>query len=145
MSRGAIILCGGKSSRMGRDKALLPFGGETLLTRTVRILAGVVPARSILCVAAEGQALPALPNDVHVAHDSEVYGGPLAGLVKGLREQRGSVDTVFVIGCDSPFLLPGFVERMFDSLGNHAISAIHDGTRFHPLGAVYRSSVLPAA
>ena len=42
MKVGGVILCGGRSSRMGRPKALLPFGEETLLTRMVRILSGVV-------------------------------------------------------------------------------------------------------
>ena len=37
MRKGAIILCGGKSSRMGRDKATLPFGPELMLQRVVRL------------------------------------------------------------------------------------------------------------
>ena len=42
MSRAAIVLCGGRSRRMGRDKASLPFGTETLLERVVRIVSEVV-------------------------------------------------------------------------------------------------------
>ena len=42
MRRGAIILCGGKSSRMGRDKATLPFGPELMLQRVVRLIGEVV-------------------------------------------------------------------------------------------------------
>ena len=42
MNKGAIVLCGGKSSRMGRDKATLPFGPELMLQRVVRLISQVV-------------------------------------------------------------------------------------------------------
>ena len=42
MTAGGIVLCGGKSTRMGRSKALLPFGPETMLQRVVRLLGSVV-------------------------------------------------------------------------------------------------------
>ena len=42
MTRGAVILCGGRSTRMGRDKATLPFGDATLLERVVAILQPLV-------------------------------------------------------------------------------------------------------
>ena len=67
MQHGAIILCGGKSSRMGRDKASLPFGPELMLQRVVRLLGEVVDPRKIVVVAAPGQSLPELPAGVTVA------------------------------------------------------------------------------
>ena len=54
-----IILCGGRSTRMGTSKALLPFGGETMLQRIVRLLGTV--ASPLVVVAAAGQPLPNLP------------------------------------------------------------------------------------
>ncbi len=42
ISAGGIVLCGGQSKRMGRPKAWLPFGGETMLERVVRLLSEVV-------------------------------------------------------------------------------------------------------
>ena len=59
MDVGGIVLCGGQSSRMGRPKALLPFGPEVMLERVVRILSAV--ARPIVVVAAPDQELPPLP------------------------------------------------------------------------------------
>ena len=56
---GGIVLCGGKSSRMGTSKALLPFGPETMLQRVIRLLGELVSP--IVAVAAAGQALPELP------------------------------------------------------------------------------------
>ena len=58
MEKGAIILCGGKSSRMGRDKATLPFGSEVMLQRVIRLVSQVVNVHRIVVVAAPGQALP---------------------------------------------------------------------------------------
>ena len=55
MNNGAIVLCGGRSNRMGRDKATLPFGPECMLQRVVRLLAEVVELSKIVVVAAAGQ------------------------------------------------------------------------------------------
>ena len=143
--RGAIILCGGHSTRMGRDKALLPFGAESLLQRVVRIVAEVVPAERIVCVAAQGQTLPALPDGVRIIRDPFPDCGPLAGLATGLQVLDGEVDAAFVCGCDVPLLLPPFIERMFELCGSHQIAVVHDGERSHPLCAVYRSDMRRAA
>ena len=64
---GGIVLCGGKSTRMGTSKALLPFGPETMLQRVVRLLSGVVSP--IVVVAAVDQELPPLPSDVIITRD----------------------------------------------------------------------------
>ena len=64
-----IVLCGGQSSRMGRAKAWLPFAGETMLARVVRLLSEVV--RPIVVVAAPGQDVPPVPADVELVRDEE--------------------------------------------------------------------------
>ena len=53
MNRAGLILCGGFSQRMGRDKASLPFGGETLLERIIGVVRQVVD--EVWLVAREGQ------------------------------------------------------------------------------------------
>lgn len=146
MNGGAIILCGGRSERMGRDKAALPFGpGETMLGRVVRLVCRVVPAERIICVAAPGQAVPDLPDGVAIIHDSRPRGGPLVGLAAGLAAMQHTADAVFAIGGDVPLLAPALVERMFELLGDHQIAAPHDCERWHPLVAVYRTEVLSTA
>src|SRR5690349_629710 len=79
-----IVLCGGKSSRMGRPKALLPFGPELMLQRVVRILSTVVAP--IVVVAARDQELPSLSGDVLPARDEREGRGPLEGLLAGMKE-----------------------------------------------------------
>ena len=129
---------------MGRDKASLPFGpNETMLQRVVRLVGEVVPAERIVCVAAPGQAIPRLAGPVSVVHDPTPHAGPLAGLATGLAAMQQLADAVFVTACDMPLLLPGFMERMFELLGEHQIAAPHDGDCWQPLAAVYRTGVRP--
>src|SRR5689334_14228501 len=109
---GGIVLCGGKSSRMGTSKALLLFGPETMLQRVVRILGGL--ASPIVAVAAEGQELPVLPEGVILTQDEREGRGPLEGLRAGLKALPPSVDAAYVTSCDVPLLVPGFVTQMFD-------------------------------
>ncbi len=146
--RGAIILCGGKSTRMGTAKALLPFGPELMLQRVVRLVSEVVPLENVVVVAAQGQALPELPENVLIARDARDERGPLEGLAAGLvalsdkEALSGKVDAVYATSCDVPLLVPAFVERMFELMGEHDIAVPHDGKFHHPLAAVYRVSVL---
>jgi molybdopterin-guanine dinucleotide biosynthesis protein A len=142
MRRGAIILCGGKSSRMGRDKATLPFGPEVMLQRVVRLLSEVVELGNLVVVAAPDQSLPQLPAGVTVTYDGRPERGPLEGLAAGFRAIADRADVVYATSCDVPLLIPAFVERMFDLLGNAEIAVPRDGEFHHPLAAVYRTSVL---
>src|SRR3954468_19835613 len=84
---GAVVLCGGQSSRMGRRKAWLPFGDELMLPRVVRLLSEVVP--ELVVVAAPDQEVPPLPAGVTVARAPERGRGPLQGLAAGLAALRG--------------------------------------------------------
>ncbi len=140
MTRGAIILCGGQSNRMGLDKATLPFGDETMLQRVVRRVSEVV--ERIVVVATPGQPLPELPGGVRVAYDRREGRGPLEGLAVGLSAIQLQAEIVYATGCDVPLLVPAFVERMFDLLGDHDIVVPKDGQYHHPLSAVYRTRVL---
>jgi molybdopterin-guanine dinucleotide biosynthesis protein A len=137
----AIILCGGRSSRMGLPKASLPFGPETMLQRVVRLLSDMVDA--MVVVAAVGQELPDLPDQVTMVRDRRPDRGPLEGLAAGLGACADQVDMAYATSCDVPFLVPGFVERMFALLGPHQIAVPYDGQYYHPLAAVYRPIVLP--
>ena len=139
MTRGALILCGGRSTRMGRDKATLPFGDETLLQRIVRILRPLVD--EVIVVAHRGQDVPALPADVRVVHDELEDQGPLGGLQAGLRQARS--DALYTTGCDVPFVQPALVELLFERLGKAWIAVADEGGFTHPLAAVYRRAVLP--
>jgi molybdopterin-guanine dinucleotide biosynthesis protein A len=136
-----IVLCGGRSSRMGRPKAWLPFGGEALLQRAVRILQQVVDP--VVVVAAPGQDLPALPSSVLVAHDDRQYLGPLNGLATGLSALGSQADAAYLSSCDVPFLRPEFVRQVVERLGPADIAIPEVGGFKHPLAAAYRANTLP--
>jgi molybdopterin-guanine dinucleotide biosynthesis protein A len=127
---------------MGRPKAWLPFGGETMLARVVRILGEVVDP--IVVVAAPGQDVPPLDSRVRVVRDEEKGRGPLQGLAGGLAALRGQAETAYVSSCDVPFLNPGFVRRLISLRGQHRICVPHVGEHYHPLAALYRIDVADA-
>jgi molybdopterin-guanine dinucleotide biosynthesis protein A len=139
---GGIVLCGGQSKRMGRPKAWLPFAGEIMLPRVVRLLGEAV--RPVVVVAAPGQDVPPLPPEVTVVRDEERGRGPLQGLAAGLQALRGQVDAAYLSSCDVPFLWPAFVRRLIDLLGDQAICVPRVGDYHHPLAAVYRVEVAEA-
>ena len=138
---GGIVLCGGKSTRMGVAKATLPFGPETMLQRVVRLLRTVVSP--VVVVAARDQPRPDLPADVSVTRDEREAKGPLEGLRAGLTALPASVGIAYVTSCDVPLLAPGFVERMIELLGDHDIAVMEIDGFAHPLSAVYRRGTLP--
>jgi molybdopterin-guanine dinucleotide biosynthesis protein A len=142
MRVGGIVLCGGRSSRMGRPKAWLPFAGEYMLPRILRVLGEAV--NPLVAVAADGQDLPPLPPGVELVRDDVEGRGPLQGLAAGLTHLRDRVDAAYVSSCDVPFLQLAFVRRVIDLLGTHAACVPHVGGIHHPLAAVYRTGVLDA-
>jgi molybdopterin-guanine dinucleotide biosynthesis protein A len=135
-----IVLCGGQSSRMGRPKAWLPFAGETMLGRVVRLLGTVVSP--VVVVAAPDQDVPPLPSGVLVVRDPERGRGPLQGLAAGLEALTGRAEAAYASSCDVPFLQPSFVRLMVELLGEMQIAVPDVGGYRHPLAAVYRTSVL---
>jgi molybdopterin-guanine dinucleotide biosynthesis protein A len=138
---GGIVLCGGRSSRMGTPKAMLPFGNETLLQRAVRLLSTM--CSPVVVAAANDQKLPELPENVRILRDELDGQGPLPALALGLRSVRDDVDRAFALACDLPFLQAGTVARILESLEQHRIAAPWSHGYFHPLAAAYRVDVLP--
>ena len=141
MAEAGIVLCGGKSTRMGSSKALLPFGSETMLQRVVRLLGEVVSP--IVVVAAADQDLPALPRDVIVTRDERDARGPLEGLRAGLKALPPHVDAVYVTSCDVPLLIPNFVRQILELAHGYDITVMEIDGFTHPLSAVYRRATLP--
>jgi molybdenum cofactor guanylyltransferase len=141
MAEAGIVLCGGKSTRMGSPKALLPFGSETMLQRVVRLLGEVV--EPIVVVAAADQELPPLPSDVIVTRDEREARGPLEGLRAGLKALPPRIDSAYVTSCDVPLLVPDFVRQMIDLARGYDIAVMEIDGFTHPLSAVYRRATLP--
>lgn len=147
MKTAGIVLCGGRSSRMGQPKAWLPFGGERMLQRIVRILRAAVDP--VVVVAAPGQDIPELPAEVTIIRDEVEGRGPLGGLAAGLAALEGKADAAYLSSCDVPFLKAEFVGRILSFLSpvsrppSPEIAVPRIDGFFHPLAATYRVAVLP--
>lgn len=143
MRLGGVILCGGRSTRMGQSKAMLPFGSSTMLECVVERLSEVT--HEIVAVAARDQELPPLPSYCKVVRDEQPDRGPLEGLRIGLRSLRHHCEIAFVTACDTPLLLSGVVTQLASHLGTaNAVVPIHK-SRLHPLTAIYRPSLADLA
>lgn len=137
---GGVVLCGGKSSRMGSSKAHLDFGPETMLQRVVRLLGEVV--QPVVVVAAAGQDLPPLAGEVLVVRDQMPERGPLEGIRQGLRALESDAEAAYITSCDVPLLNVEFVREMIARLEDNDVAVPHEGRFHHPLAAVYRTRVL---
>jgi molybdenum cofactor guanylyltransferase len=133
---GAVVLCGGQSSRMGSPKAWLDFEGEPLLARVVRRIAEAVDP--IVVVAAPGQVIPALPDRVLVVRDPVSGRGPLQGIAAGLDALMGRASAAFVSSTDVPFIHSALVRRLHALRGESFDIAVPRAKgHYHPLSAVY--------
>ena len=135
----AIVLAGGASRRMGRDKATLPYEGTTLLERTVSI---VGPRCSpVFVLAAAGQALP--PVDATVLRDEVRGEGPLLATGRGLRAAaEAGRELAFVCAVDMPRLDASLIDELAAPAVRLGADVVlpWDG-RDHYLAGIYRTSL----
>jgi molybdopterin-guanine dinucleotide biosynthesis protein A len=137
----AIVLAGGRSTRMGAPKAALDWHGSTLVRRAVGIVGRAVDG-PVVVVRAPGQPLPALPATVEVVEDAREGRGPLEAIAAGLAAVGDRAQAVYVCGVDAPLLHPAFVRRVVALLGPGADVALPRAHGFaQPLAAAYRTAV----
>ena len=142
-----VVLAGGESRRMGRDKATLPFfrsaaGCDSDATMVEHVV-GVVGQRCqpVVVVAAVGQALPALP--VPILRDELRGQGPLLATGRGLRAAAAAgLDRAFVCAVDMPFVNAAFIDDLAQRAQRLDVDVVlpWDG-QDHYLAAVYRTAL----
>ncbi|WP_167100113.1 molybdenum cofactor guanylyltransferase [Mycobacterium sp. DL592] len=134
----AVVLAGGASRRMGRDKATLPHpsAATTMVEHTVEVLSA--RCAPVFVIAAPGQALPALPAEVL---RDEVRGvGPLLATGRGLRAAADAgLERAFVSAVDMPFLSVEVIDALADYEGVDVVLP-WDG-RDHYLAGIYRTGL----
>jgi molybdopterin-guanine dinucleotide biosynthesis protein A/molybdopterin converting factor small subunit len=134
----AVVLAGGKSSRMGRPKALLLFDNKPLIVHLVDTLQRIFA--EVVVVAAPEQELPSLPFSRLVC-DEVPYQGPVGGIYYGLKAAGG--EFCFVTSCDVAFLNTFLISYLISRISNHDVVVPHWQERLQPLHAVYQKRVLP--
>jgi molybdopterin-guanine dinucleotide biosynthesis protein A len=138
---GAIILAGGRSSRMGSSKAALEWHGSTLLRRVTGLAPRTVDG-PVVVVGAPGQELPAVHPSVEVVSDAREGRGPMEGLAAGLAAIGGRAQVAFVSSTDVPLLHPAFMHRVINGCTNEVDVVLPEIHGFHqPLSAAYRTSL----
>ena len=133
-----IILAGGRSVRLGRDKALVLVGGRPMIARVADALRPVTD--EILVVGrAEDELAGVIDGPVRYVPDEAPDGGPLAGIMSGLAASSGG--SSLVVGCDMPFLDPAMLRALAAQLGDYdAVAPVVRGV-VQTTHAVYRCSL----
>lgn len=136
---GALVLAGGRSSRMGSDKADLVVGevGETLLARTVRVTLEV--AAECVVVLAPEQLAPTFDARVRVVRDPSPHEGPIVAIAHAV--DAVTTPWVFLLATDHPRLCSVVLARL-RALARDGDGAVFDG---QPFVGVYRTDALRIA
>jgi molybdopterin-guanine dinucleotide biosynthesis protein A len=131
----AIILVGGDSRRMGRDKATLPFSGTTLMQAVVATMQQLFPVTLV--------SVRQIRPEIYLPQvcDTQADGGPLVGLVSTLN--RVTTPWAFVVACDMPFISTALVEQLAGHRAQQqaVVPVVHG--QLQPLAAFYSTGCIP--
>lgn len=136
MSVSAAIMAGGRSKRMGQDKAWIELDGEPLITRVAAVLAQV--ADEVIVVANEPRYASL---GLRVVKDRYPNGGALGGIATGVG--AAAHDTVLVAACDMPFLSPAVWQLLLGHAGEGDVVIPRVGGEYETLHALYTKACLP--
>ena len=145
---GAIILAGGRSSRMGQDKASLEISGKSMVERLLLKLSPIVA--EVVVMRAPGQTMPKIPeelrNQIRVGWDSVKDRGPLQGIVDALPLLNSTIDKVFLLTCDLPYITTDWLQTLKDIMTDEFdLVCTEENEIINPLLAIYRRPVLEPA
>lgn len=135
----AFVLAGGKSLRMGRDKALLQFDGKTLLERALALASTVAAEVKIVGDPAKyGKSGPVV-SDIYLDR------GPLGGIHAALSDT--DTDLNLILATDLPFVVPAFLQHLIATARSTGalVTVPKVGRFFEPLCAVYKQGFADVA
>jgi molybdenum cofactor guanylyltransferase len=146
----AMILAGGKSSRMGRDKATIEIDGIPMVRRIYDVVAscqnGRIESIDRIYVVTPwiDRYQPILPIDCNFIAEEDPHKGPLVGFAQGLSQIEA--DWVLLLACDLPNLSTSFIQSSIDRLTDipaQSIAYLAKGDRgWEPLCGFYRGNCL---
>lgn len=136
MQTTGIIMAGGKSSRMGTNKALLKIGGKTVIERMVQELSKTVSDMLIVTNSFEEYQFLGLP----MVQDKWRGMGPLAGIHAGLSASK--TDKNLIVACDMPFISSELGGILLHLLDHYQAAVPEIDGQLHPLFAAYRKDAL---
>ncbi|GBF34209.1 molybdopterin-guanine dinucleotide biosynthesis protein MobA [Desulfocucumis palustris] len=126
-----VVLAGGKSGRMGTDKAVLNIGGRSMLDRVMHELFRLFDQVLLVTGEADQRGYPG----VRVIRDIYPGCGPLGGIHAGLK--AAGTPYIFVTGCDMPFVRAELMACLLDHAPGYDLVIPRKGEYVEPLFAVY--------
>jgi molybdopterin-guanine dinucleotide biosynthesis protein A len=132
-----VILAGGKSSRMGQNKALMSLGGVRLIDRVVGVLCEVFSSLLMVPNSPEVYADLRLPMVGDVLPDK----GSLGGIYSAV--YHAPTPYCFVVACDMPFLQAAVIHYLVDQLADYDVVIPDIHGEMQPLHAIYSKACLP--
>jgi molybdenum cofactor guanylyltransferase len=138
MTITAVLLAGGESRRMGRDKATIEFEGQPLWQRQLEILRSLAPEKIFV----SARTTPSwLPDDIEVILDDPPSRGPLSGLTKALEHMRTS--HLLALAIDMPFMTSKQLGTLWcrAATGCGVVPVLGEGAE--PLAAIYPAEAAP--
>ena len=141
MDVSAIVLAGGMSRRLGRNKAIEPIDGQPLITRVIGRLSHLTQQTVVVVNDDERVSVLPLPDSAKVAVDGYPGKGSLGGIFTGL--SAAQADWAIVVACDMPFLNLDLFRHMLSLReGTDAVVPVLEG-RPEPTHALYSKACLP--
>lgn len=138
----ALILAGGKSSRMGEDKALIPWDGTPMLTRVFQVAAEC--CQQVYILTPWPEKYQTIVPESEFLLESNPGQGPLIGLAEGLRQIPA--EWVLLLACDMPLLQASILQNWINTLTQVPTETLalvpRREERWEPLCAFYRHSSL---
>jgi len=138
LSKSAIVLAGGFSSRFGQDKGLLQLADKPLIKHVLDAISTLVDEKMVVAssrVQAENYA-KVLGSDVNVLIDMDDAQSPLVGALTGFKEARG--EYALLLSCDTPFVSRDVVSLLFEMcINRYAVIPRWPNGYIEPLQAVY--------
>jgi molybdopterin-guanine dinucleotide biosynthesis protein A len=134
----AVILAGGRSSRLGRDKAFVKLGGKPLIDRVLKVVTAL--SDDVLIVADDLASYGRLGH--RVVTDTFPGAGSLGGIYSGLWAARH--EQALVVGCDMPFLNRSLLQYMIAQAGPGSMVVPRYDNYLEPLHALYHRRALSA-
>ena len=137
-----VVLAGGRSRRLGRDKAVELVGGEPLISRVIGRMSEVANEIVVVVNGSERASQLPLPQNAMVVVDAYPDKGSLGGIFSGLK--AGREDWAIVVACDMPFVNVALLRHILEQADEcDAVVPILDG-RPEPIHAAYSKACLPA-
>ena len=150
MSLTGLVLCGGKSSRLGMDKAQISYHGQPQWLYTARLLTSLCDRTLVSCSSSQATTFRQELNPaetISLCIDSDRFGGkgPMSGVLSAFEKYPG--EPMLVVGCDYPLLTRAELESLIHARASGFQAVCHHIKKDDldlPFPALYEAAIYPA-